>query len=163
MNNSVRPLDIIFGTVTGNAQALAERFSDQCDQLNIPCTLTAAEDWAMESFGVTGRNTVLIFSTWGDGEPPDDAIEFCETLYDQKLPVSHLHYAVVALGDSAYDDFCGCGRRLDDALSNAGATRIMDRVELDVDFDDGFDAWMESFFELRSLQQLSTVTTNQVG
>ncbi|MEO0795707.1 MAG: flavodoxin domain-containing protein [Verrucomicrobiota bacterium] len=139
------PIDIIYGTVTGNAQDLAEKLSDRCDQISIPCTLTAAEDWDNERFKQPNRRTVLIFSTWGDGEPPDDAIEFCENIYDKKVDVHQLQYVVVALGDSAYDDFCGCGRRLDESLSAAGATKIMDRVELDVDFDDDFDAWMENF------------------
>ncbi|WP_309397503.1 flavodoxin domain-containing protein [Cerasicoccus maritimus] len=137
---------IIYGTVTGNAQDLAERFSDECDARSVKHTLNAAEDWELSRFAEVKR-VVLIFSTWGDGEPPDDAIEFCEALYEQKVPVNHLEYYVVALGDSAYDDFCGCGRRLDDALKQGGAKPLADRVELDVDFDDGFDAWVARFFE----------------
>lgn len=137
---------IIYGTVTGNAQDLAERFSDQCDAKGVKHTLNAAEDWDLSRFADVKR-VVFIFSTWGDGEPPDDAIEFCEALYEQKIEVAHLEYYVVALGDSAYDDFCGCGRQLDEALQKGGAKPLAERVELDVDFDEGFDAWMERFFE----------------
>ncbi len=137
---------IIYGTVTGNAQSLAEKFGDECDRHGVVSSLHAAEDWDLARFA-DARRVVLIFSTWGDGEPPDDAVDFCEAIYDQKAQVAHLDYYVVALGDTAYEDFCGCGRRLDEALAAAGATALEPRLELDVDFDDGFDAWMERFFQ----------------
>ncbi|MGE9297054.1 MAG: flavodoxin domain-containing protein [Puniceicoccales bacterium] len=143
------PVDIIYGTVTGNAQTLAEDFSERCDELGVPCRLIAAEDFALDEFSANDAHKVLIFSTWGDGEPPDDAIDFCEALYDQKAPVSGVKYAIVALGDSAYTDFCGCGRRLDDALKAGGAVSIMDRVDLDVDFEADFEAWMDRYFALQ--------------
>jgi len=143
------PVDIIYGTVTGNAQDLAETFSERCHDRGIPSTLNAAEDWDLNRFGGGGRHVILIFSTWGDGEPPDDAIEFCEAIYEHRAPVHGVEYAVVALGDSAYDDFCGCGRRLDESLHAAGATRLMARTELDVDFAPDFESWMARYFELR--------------
>lgn len=138
-------LHIIYGTVTGNAQTLAENFSEACDRRGVSHTLNAAEDWDLTQFAEVQR-VVLIFSTWGDGEPPDDAVDFCEAIYDAKVELAHLEYCVVALGDSAYDDFCGCGRRLDEAFAKAGATPMLPRSELDVDFDDDFEAWMEQFF-----------------
>jgi len=144
-------LHIIFGTMTGNAEDLANRLADRCKAEGCPHTLTSVEDWPLERFAGVKR-AILIFSTWGDGEPPDDAIDFCEGLYDQKAPVSHLEYAVVGLGDTSYDDFCGCARRLDEALQQGQATPLCERLELDIDFDSDFDAWVDGFFA----QQLAT-------
>ncbi|WOO41388.1 flavodoxin domain-containing protein [Rubellicoccus peritrichatus] len=138
-------MHIIFGTMTGNAEDLADRFAKRCEQENLPYSLTSADNWPMEKFQ-SAKRAVLIFSTWGEGEPPDDAIDFCESVYDQKAEVAHLEYAVVGLGDTSYDDFCGCARRLDESLKAAGATPFSERLELDIDFDDDFDAWTDKFF-----------------
>ncbi len=137
-------LHIIFGTMTGNAEDLAERLAGRCQNEGIGHSICSAEDWPLERFAQV-RRAVLIFSTWGDGEPPDDVIDFCEAIYDQQAGVSHLSYMVVGLGDTSYDDFCGCARRLDEALAAAGAQRMGDRLELDIDFDKDFDAWTERF------------------
>lgn len=143
-------IHIIFGTMTGNAEDLANRFAQRCSDEGYAYSLTSAEDWGLERFTDIKR-VVLIFSTWGDGEPPDDAIDFCEALYDQKAEVAHLEYAVVGLGDTSYEDFCGCARRLDDALKQGGATPLWERLELDIDFDHDFDAWVDRFFARREV------------
>lgn len=57
-------VNIIYGTVTGNAQDLAERLSDACDKRGLPISLTAAEDWPLARFSEVKR-VILIFSTWG--------------------------------------------------------------------------------------------------
>ena len=137
-------LHIIFGTMTGNSEDLAKRLAQRCADESLPYTLTSAEDWPLERFGQIKR-AILIFSTWGDGEPPDDAVDFYEALYAHQAPVSELEYMVVGLGDTSYDDFCGCARRLDEALAAAGATRLRERLDLDIDFDRDFDAWTDSF------------------
>lgn len=139
------PLYIIYGTMTGNAENLAETLGKRCEAEGIAHEVVSVEDWPLERFKDAGR-TVLIFSTWGDGEPPDEAVDFCEDVYDDKAEVSHLEYAVVGLGDSSYDDFCGCARRLDEAFERGGAKRLIERVELDVDYDDDFADWLDRFF-----------------
>ena len=144
MDNPDPTLHIIFGTMTGNAEDLANRLAERCTDEGIAHTICSAEEWPLERFAQVGR-TVLIFSTWGDGEPPDDAIDFCEAIYDQQAPVAHLNYMVIGLGDTSYEDFCGCARRLDEALAAAGAKRLHERLELDIDFDQDFDAWTETF------------------
>lgn len=130
--------------MTGNAENLAEALGKRCQEENIENEVISVEDWPIERFKDASR-VVLVFSTWGDGEPPDEAVDFCEDVYDQKAETAHLEYSVVALGDSSYDDFCGCGRRLDEAFEKGGAKRIIDRVELDVDYDDDFAAWADRF------------------
>ena len=87
---------------------------------------------------------ILVTSTWGDGEPPGGAVEFCETLYEAKEPnLSGMLYSVVALGDTSYEDFCGCGRRVDEALTRLGAKSFAPRKELDTDFEETFEPWLD--------------------
>ena len=52
-----------------------------------------------------------------------------------------LRYAVYALGDSSYDEFCGFGRNLDAALEQKGGVRIAERAECDGDYDEFVESW----------------------
>ena len=90
-------------------------------------------------------NCVLVVaSTYGDGEPPDDAAPFWEAIvHGNGLDLSGVKYSVLALGNTTYDHFCKCGRELDAALERHGAMRIYPRVDCDVDYDDPAGRWIE--------------------
>ena len=92
------------------------------------------------------KKLAIVISTWGEGDPPDDAEEFCFDLYDGKAgDLPGVEFSVCSLGDSSYDDFCGCGRKVEEALVKAGAKKILDRADLDVDFEDGYEEWANKF------------------
>lgn len=86
---------------------------------------------------------LLAISTRGEGEPPDDGVAFFDYVksLDDSLP--SLRFAVFALGDTSYDNFCQCGRDLDQMLEERGATRLLERVDNDVDFEEALDRWRE--------------------
>jgi len=90
-------------------------------------------------------NCVLVVaSTYGDGEPPDDAAPFWEAIvHGNGLDLSGVKYSVLALGNTTYDHFCKCGRELDAALERHGAMRLYPRVDCDVDYDDPARRWIE--------------------
>jgi sulfite reductase (NADPH) flavoprotein alpha-component len=88
------------------------------------------------------KRLLILTSTYGDGEPPDNAADFHEFLLDDAAPqLPGVDYAVFALGDSSYPDFCQCGIDFDKRLSALGAKCICDRVDADVEFDEAFSAW----------------------
>lgn len=80
---------------------------------------------------VKARRVLFIVSTTGEGDPPDPAIAFVNRVMTQSLPLASLHYAVLALGDRQYDQFCAFGHRLDDWLRRQGAQPLFDLVEVD--------------------------------
>ena len=136
-----KPIKVLFGTMTGNAEDLAERASEKLNDAGYQAALESLDDFDPQGLSDIER-AVVVISTWGEGDPPDESEDFCYALYDGKVPdLKHLEYCVLALGDSSYDDFCGCGRKIDESLEKHGAKRFMDRKELDVDFDDDYETW----------------------
>ncbi len=137
-------IPIYFATVTGNSRDLAERAERKLKALGFDAE---ARDLATESAeSLRGQATALfIASTWGDGEPPDDAIDYVARLQsDEPLDLAGLQYSVCALGDTGYEIFCGCGKTIDERLERHGATRLAPRVDCDVDFLDLFETWIEA-------------------
>ncbi len=90
-------------------------------------------------------NVLLIASTWGEGDPPQRAIDFYEALMADDAPrFDNTRFAVLALGDRAYAQYCEIGRRIDDRLAALGGTRIVDRIECDLDFEAPAGSWIDT-------------------
>ena len=147
---------ILYGTVTGNSEALAKKLAEALR----PTGLTArVRDMAHCRPNVLKQtNCVLVVaSTYGDGEPPDDAAPFWEAVvHGNGLDLSGVKYSVLALGNTTYDHFCKCGRELDAALERHGAVRIYPRVDCDADYDDPAGRWIEGVLaNLRQEQKFS--------
>ncbi|MEK4230394.1 assimilatory sulfite reductase (NADPH) flavoprotein subunit [Solibacillus sp. FSL H8-0538] len=139
-----KEITVLFGSQTGNSQHLAEKFaaSVASEQTNVTVS-------SMASFKVPNLKKLdhlfIIVSTHGEGEPPDNGISFYEYLYSKRAPkLDHVKYSVLALGDSSYEFFCKTGQDFDERLAELGATRIVPRVDCDVDFDADAQKWFEA-------------------
>lgn len=134
---------VMFGSQTGNARRVAEKLAASLEASGVAVRLKNAADFKPREFAGE-RLLYLVVSTHGEGDPPDDARPLVEYLQGRRAPrLPDLRYAVFALGDSSYPQFCATGRLLDARLEALGAQRLMPRVDADVDYDGPACAWTE--------------------
>ena len=90
------------------------------------------------------QNLLIVVSTHGEGEPPDNAIAFHEFLHGKRAPkLDDLSFSVLSLGDSSYEFFCQTGKDFDKRLEELGGKRIYPRVDCDLDYDEPAAEWIE--------------------
>jgi len=138
------PVTILYGSQTGNAEALARKLLKALKKGNFE---PAVADMASydQSRLTKEKNLLIITSTYGDGEPPDSAADLHRWLHSEAAPrLDGVRYSVLALGDTEYPDFCQCGIEFDNRLAELGAERVVNRVDCDVDFDSLYNGWRDA-------------------
>lgn len=140
------PLTILFGSQTGTAEGLAKKLAKDATQRGFAPKVLALNDHEQANLAAGGK-AVIISSTWGDGEPPDNAVNFWSWLSADSAPkLESLNYAILGLGDKNYSDFCGASKKFDARLEALGAKRLAPRGECDVDYEAHAAAWMEELW-----------------
>jgi len=138
---------ILFASQSGNAEGLAEALSERLQAAGFDAPPINAEDHT-ELDLCKETNVLVLSSTWGEGDPPDSAVEFWDKLQaEDHPPLDNLSFSVCGLGDTNYLEFCAMGKLIDARLEALGATRIAPRADCDVDFEEPADAWFASVLE----------------
>jgi len=141
------PLTLLFATESGNAEGLAADAKKLAGRQGFTGKLIDMAD--VSPADVAGaENLLVIASTWGEGDPPERAAAFYEALMADDAPrFEGVRFAVLALGDSSYVNFCETGKRIDARLEQLGATRVADRVDCDLAYEEPAAAWIDGSFE----------------
>jgi len=140
-------LTILYGSQTGNAKRCAERIAHQAEAAGVPVRLVRADAFKTRDLARETRLLVVI-STQGVGEPPDDARALFDFITGKRAPrLPNLHFAVLGLGDSSYPDFCTIGRKLDERFAALGATRLAPFGACDVGIDEIAVPWTADALE----------------
>ncbi len=135
---------VLFGSQTGTAESIAKQIKAEAAAAGFePRLLDMAEHAQVDLAGET--RLLLVTSTWGDGDPPDNAVGFWERIsHADHPPLSAVHYSVLALGDTNYPDFCGAGKKFDTRLEQLGARRVHPRADCDLDYEETATAWRKA-------------------
>ncbi|GAA5483733.1 diflavin oxidoreductase [Haloferula sargassicola] len=142
------PVTVLWGSQTGNAEGLAKKLLKRLKKGNFEPTVADLATYDRSQLPQE-KNVLVITSTYGDGEPPDNAADFYNWILSADAPkLEGVSFSVLALGDSNYPDFCKCGVDIDVRFSELGATRIVERVDCDVEFDAEFKQWSEAVVDV---------------
>ncbi|SIT03341.1 sulfite reductase (NADPH) alpha subunit [Zobellia uliginosa] len=149
-------LNILFGTHTGNSEGLAQNLALEAKARGIEVEVSDMASFKTRELKKI-KNLAVIVSTHGLGEPPVQAEDLHKYLHGKKAPdLSHLHFSVLALGDSSYVDFCQTGKDFDAVLEKLGAKRLAPRQDCDVDYEETAEAWQKTLLD--SLVKLTPET-----
>ncbi len=144
---------VLYASQSGNAEKLAAKLYEQLGQSGVKAELASVADFKAKTLKEQ-QVILLVASTHGEGEPPDDAIEFHEFVLGKRAPkLEGVKHAVLSLGDSSYEFFCQTGKDFDQALTKLGSTPLVERVDCDLDYEESAASWMDSV--VNALKDLS--------
>ncbi|MGH1481944.1 MAG: diflavin oxidoreductase [Geminicoccales bacterium] len=161
------PLTIAYATDSGNAEEVAATAKKLAGKQGFAAKLIDMADvMPAELAGV--KNLLIIASTWGEGDPPERAIDCYEALMAEDAPrFEDVNFSVLGLGDSSYVNFCEIGKRIDARLEELGGHRIAERIDCDLDFEEPAASWTSGALDrlvdvAEPLQNLSVVPSADV-
>ncbi len=141
---SAKTVTLLWGSQTGNTETLSKQAAKSLKNNGFAPRVIDFADYNKSSL-VDEELLLIMTSTYGDGDPPDNAMDFYEWLHSDEAPkLDKTRYSVLSLGDSNYPDFCKCGIDLDNRLKVLGGTEICPRMDCDVDFEEPFTKWIHA-------------------
>ncbi len=152
------PVLVLWASQTGNAEDHAADYAERLREAGLAVVLKGMDAVTIAALQ-EASTALLISSTFGDGGPPDNAEAFWDELAAESAPtLDHLHYAVLAFGDSSYDRFCGHGRALDERLTALGAQRLTQRADCEPGEDQPAEEWIAAVLEQLTADSPTPVT-----
>lgn len=136
-------IHIAYGSQTGNAKNLAYTLGEQFEASGLMSEVFDMADRDPEELNEI-THLLIVTSTYGDGEAPDNASEWLSYLkFSDQMDLSHVSYAVLGLGDRYYPHFCQCARDFDEFLAQHGATALIQRLECDLYYEEQYPDWIK--------------------
>lgn len=139
-----RRVTVLSASQTGNARRVAESLHQKLEAAGVSARLVGAADFKSKTLPEEDI-LLLVTSTQGEGEPPEEAVPLYKYVFGKKSPdLSRLTFAVLGLGDSSYPNFCQAGKDFDGKFTDLGGKRLTDLGLCDLDFQAAADAWVDA-------------------
>ncbi len=136
------PITIVYASESGNCEKLANNFAKAARKNGLKPSLVDMADLDVSTLASV-KKLVFIAATWGEGEPPARAVRsYADLIGDAAPRLDGVEFGVLALGDTAYVEFCAVGKKIDERLAALGAKRVIDRVDCDLDFEKPAGDWL---------------------
>ncbi|RAU49897.1 NADPH-dependent assimilatory sulfite reductase flavoprotein subunit [Pseudocitrobacter sp. RIT415] len=140
-------ITLISASQTGNARRVAEALRDDLLAAKLNVNLVNAGDYKFKQIA-SEKLLVIVASTQGEGEPPEEAVALHKFLFSKKAPkLDGTAFAVLGLGDTSYEFFCQAGKDFDSKLAELGGERLLDRVDADVEYQAAASEWRARIVE----------------
>ncbi|HCF8067004.1 TPA: NADPH-dependent assimilatory sulfite reductase flavoprotein subunit [Klebsiella michiganensis] len=144
----VPSITLISASQTGNARRVAEALRDDLQAAQLNVKLVNAGDYKFKQIA-SEKLLVVVTSTQGEGEPPEEAVALHKFLFSKKAPkLTDTAFAVFGLGDTSYEFFCQSGKDFDNKLAELGGERLLDRVDADVEYQAAAAEWRARVVEV---------------
>src|SRR5262245_56008539 len=136
------PLTIVFASESGNSEKLAGDIAKSARKNGLKPTVIDMADLDLSTL-TKAKKLVFIAATWGEGDPPARAVlAYNELMGEGASRLDGVEFGVLALGDTAYAEFCAVGKKIDERLAALGGKRVVDRVDCDLDFAGSAARWI---------------------
>ena len=165
-------ITVLSGSQTGNAKSVADKVAAELTEAGIAVKRVALKDYKAKTIA-DEKYLLLVTSTQGEGEPPEEGVVLHKLLNGKKTPkLTELQFAVLGLGDSSYPNFCQAGKDFDQRFAELGATRLFERVDADLDYSATAEQWIRDIVAIIKekaaqaspvVQSIGTATTALVA
>ncbi|HTT48027.1 MAG TPA: flavodoxin domain-containing protein [Pseudolabrys sp.] len=136
------PITIVYASESGNCEKLASDFAKAARKNGLKPAVIDMADLDLAAL-TNAKRLVFIAATWGEGEPPARAVRAYNELMGEGAPrLDGVEFGVLALGDTAYAEFCAIGKKIDERLAALGGKRVVDRIDCDLDFSAPSSTWI---------------------
>lgn len=137
-----QPLTVVYASESGNSEKLAGDIAKAARKNGLKPTIIDMADLELSAL-TSAKRLVVIAATWGEGDPPARAMRAYNDLMGENAPrLNGVEFGVLALGDTAYVEFCAIGRKIDERLAALGGKRVVDRIDCDLDFAEPAARWI---------------------
>ncbi len=141
-------VNVYFGSESGNSEALAKRIAKAAVKRGFESKAIGLDKISPASLG-DEKYALIVTSTFGEGDPPENAKAFHAALFAPGAPrLEQLQFAVCGLGDTNYEKFCECSKQFDARLEALGAKRIFERADCNVDYEAAYQRWHDGVFSV---------------
>ncbi len=136
-------ITILYGSQTGNSQKLAENAGKTLEEQGFRVSVSSMNEFKPNQLKKV-QFLLIVVSTHGEGDPPDNALSFYEFLHGRRASkLSELQFSVLSLGDRSYEFFCQTGKDFDKRLEELGGKRLYARVDCDLDYEEPAAEWLQ--------------------